>query len=274
MATINENLQALNEIKQNIKTAIENKGQNLTDVPFSQYAEKISAIETGDTSGESYYDVFWDLYQNNGKRANYKHAFANVGWTNATFKPKYDIIINSNSYNIFDGSKIEGSLPEILKNLGVKLEFNDISYQAGGFNGTLFTEIDFVLKDCSPTLAQVFGYSPNLHTLKIGTINKNVKFNSTFLSLPNTLPALKNLTIVGEIGQNGFNVSTCPVLSKESIKNIVGCLSTTTNNLSVTFSLIAVNKAFETSEGANDGSTSSEWLTLIGTKSNWTITLS
>jgi hypothetical protein len=35
--------------------------------------------------------------------------------------------------------------------------------------------------------------------------------------------------------------------------------------------LRAVNKAFETSEGANDGKTSTEWETLIGTKTNWTI---
>ena len=47
MATLSENLLALNEAKQAIKTAIENKGQNLTDVPFSQYAEKIDAIQGG-----------------------------------------------------------------------------------------------------------------------------------------------------------------------------------------------------------------------------------
>ena len=47
MATISENLQALNEAKAAIKTAIENKGVDMTDVPFTQYAEKIAQIETG-----------------------------------------------------------------------------------------------------------------------------------------------------------------------------------------------------------------------------------
>ena len=51
MATISENLQTLNEAKQAIKAAIENKGQDLTDVPFTQYAEKIEAIESGSSSG-------------------------------------------------------------------------------------------------------------------------------------------------------------------------------------------------------------------------------
>lgn len=43
MATISENLQTLNEAKAAIKTAIENKGVDLTDVPFTEYAEKIEA---------------------------------------------------------------------------------------------------------------------------------------------------------------------------------------------------------------------------------------
>lgn len=46
MATIAENLLELQQTKSNIKSAIEGKGQDLTDVPFTQYGEKISAIQT------------------------------------------------------------------------------------------------------------------------------------------------------------------------------------------------------------------------------------
>lgn len=45
MATIAENLQTLNETKTAIKTAIESKGQDMTDVPFTSYADKITSIE-------------------------------------------------------------------------------------------------------------------------------------------------------------------------------------------------------------------------------------
>ena len=47
MATISENLVALNEAKQSIKSAIESKGQDLTGVPFTEYGGKIEAIQTG-----------------------------------------------------------------------------------------------------------------------------------------------------------------------------------------------------------------------------------
>lgn len=46
MATISENLEALKTAKTSIKSAIEGKGQDLTDVPFTQYSEKIEAIQT------------------------------------------------------------------------------------------------------------------------------------------------------------------------------------------------------------------------------------
>ena len=49
MSTIAENLLALQTAKENIKTAIESKGQDLTDVPFTEYSNKISAIQTSGT---------------------------------------------------------------------------------------------------------------------------------------------------------------------------------------------------------------------------------
>lgn len=49
--TIAENLLQLNEAKQAIKTAIESKGQDLTGVPFTGYAEKITAISGGSSIG-------------------------------------------------------------------------------------------------------------------------------------------------------------------------------------------------------------------------------
>jgi hypothetical protein len=77
----------------------------------------------------------------------------------------------------------------------------------------------------------------------------------------------------GIIAQNGLNLQWSTKLDKESHVKLVNTLSSTTSGLSVTVSQTAVNKAFETSEGANDGSTSQEWLNLIATKPNWTISI-
>ena len=51
MATLIENLDAINNCKEDIKTALENKGVDMTGVVFSGYAEKINSLqlESGDT---------------------------------------------------------------------------------------------------------------------------------------------------------------------------------------------------------------------------------
>ena len=52
MATIAENLQKIVNIKQDIKTAIENKGVDMTNTPFSDYSTKIDEITTGGGTGK------------------------------------------------------------------------------------------------------------------------------------------------------------------------------------------------------------------------------
>ena len=79
---------------------------------------------------------------------------------------------------------------------------------------------------------------------------------------------LVSLKVTGTIGK-ALSVADCKVLSKTSIENLIGCLSDTTSNLTATFNTAAVNKAFETSTAANDGTTSDEWLALVASKPNW-----
>ena len=85
--------------------------------------------------------------------------------------------------------------------------------------------------------------------------------------------ALTNLTIAGSINTSGMNLKSATKLSKASITSVVNALSASASGKSITFSKTAIDSAFETSSGAADGSTSDEWLNLIATKSNWTISL-
>ena len=64
-------------------------------------------------------------------------------------------------------------------------------------------------------------------------------------------------------------------LFAKSIQSIINGLSASVTGKTLTLLETAVNKAFETEEGANNGSTeeSSEWFNLIATKPDWTITL-
>lgn len=62
-------------------------------------------------------------------------------------------------------------------------------------------------------------------------------------------------------------------LDKTNTTSVINALSATTTGQTLTLNLSAVNAAFETSSGAKDGSTSTEFAALIATKTNWTIVL-
>lgn len=234
-------------------------------IKSGEMAEQISGVyDKGIEQGkQAEWNSFWDNYQQNGNRTNYYAAFNGSGWNNETFKPKYDMKPTT-AYMMFRETGITN-----LANCGVKFDFSNCTTfdYAFAYSSKLKTLPSFI--DCSKSnnLQGTFseGGFVDLH-IKVA---KTTKFSGTF----GTMHELTNFQVDGVIGQNGFNVQWSTKLSKASIESIINCLSTDTSGLSVTLSLTAVKKAFETSEGANDGNTSEEWLNLIATKPNWTIKL-
>lgn len=63
--------------------------------------------------GDGYYDTIWNAIQINGERTDYQKTFNGAGWTQAMFKPKYNIIIKS-SNSMFTDSAITDIRPEAI----------------------------------------------------------------------------------------------------------------------------------------------------------------
>ena len=154
-----------------------------------------------------------------------------------------------------------------------KLKYSDTS------NGEVFSDMFYGCSELT-TIPQIdttkgtsfdymfYGCSKLTTIPQINTSNGEV-FNNMFSSCS----ALTNLTIAGSINTSGMNFRSATKLSKASITSVVNALSASASGKSITFSKTAIDSAFETSSGAADGSTSDEWLNLIATKSNWTISL-
>ena len=71
--TIADKLLELNDVKQDIKTAIEDKGVDMTDVPFTDYPTKIDSITVG--TGMSYHDYAKNLYTMWGYETQFTEAW-------------------------------------------------------------------------------------------------------------------------------------------------------------------------------------------------------
>ncbi len=233
--------------------------------------------ENGYTKGtedgrKSQYDEMWDIIQDNGERTDYSSAFAYANWDDTNFKPKYDIK-PTNAPSMFRGSKglRITDLEAALERAGVVLDTSqsvNLNNAFAGYSLTVVPAID--MRSCTNTSNANINIQPAMITIRKLIVSENTPLAPTGFRFATNLV---NLIIEGVIGQNGFDVQYSTKLSKASIVSIINALSATTSGLTVTLSLKAVNKAFETSEGAADGRYSAEWGGRIMNKSNWTISL-
>lgn len=139
-------------------------------------------------------DAFWETFQLGGTVRYYSYAFYGDMWRDDNYDPKYPIITkNMNSgfaTNHITDTKV------------------DIEFITGGNNS-----LNSLFSGCS----------------KLETVRKIIVHNALVYSKGfDGCTSLKNLTFAGVIGQNGLNVSVCP-LTHESLMSIINCLEAKTS---------------------------------------------
>lgn len=213
------------------------------------------------------WNTFWDNLQENGNRVNYHYAFYRPWWNDSIFKPKYDMQ-PTNATNMFYISSIT-DLKAICKKQGITIDFSRATAADTLFYTSKVTNIGVVDLSNVTTANQVFYQCSNLENVDLVISNAKINWQNGFLNCSK----LKNVVFEGIIGKT-ITIQHAVSLNKDSITSIINCLSDTTSSIAATFSKAAVNKAFETAENLADGTASEEWLNLISTKPNWTISLS
>lgn len=216
-----------------------------------------------DTGGKSFYDAFWDAYQDNGNRLNYQYSFCAMGWNDNTFKPKYDLTLGKGyTGTLMFWECYVTDLAETLEKQGIKLDTTLCGYMEKMFQNAKTKRVPEL--NCSHAMDyNSNGLNMTFINSQVETIDKLIVhealvYKSTFQGCTN----LKNIVFEGVIGQD-INFQWSTLLSRPSIESIVNHLSDTASGKTLTLSKTAVNNAFSTEE----------WNTLVSTKSNWTITL-
>jgi hypothetical protein len=230
-----------------------------------------------DAGKQAAYDAFWDLYQLSGNRYMWACAFSGSGWNKDTFYPKYNIVAQPYSLNMmfaFFGYP-NGYAPLEPFDLEARLEECGVIMDLSKGTSTthMFQEANIsVVPELDFSNFGTLGYLCNnskIQTFRKIKVSEKTKFTSNF----NGCAALTNITFEGVIGQNGLDLQWSTKLSADSITSIINCLSTTTTGLTVTLSQAAVDAAFESSDGSNDGTGSEEWSRLVTIRNNWNISL-
>lgn len=194
-----------------------------------------------DAGKKAQYDLFWDTIQNKGGIRDHTYLFYN--FPGELFNPKYNFRATYSTTNTLGYAFAMSTITDMVKN-------TDCTNLYGTLNYTWY--------QCK-----------NLVNARTLIVVDRFDYSYAFYNCIE----LVEIRFSGTIGKNGLSFAQSTKLSKASIESVINTLSVTTSGLTVTFSKTAVNKAFETSSGANDGSTSTEWTTLRNSKSNWTISL-
>lgn len=246
-----------------IATEIREKTGGDKTYKVSQMNEGVNEVYEAGKKAE--HEAFWDEFQSVDT---FVGLFAGVGWNEKTFRPKTIRIDLKNANYCFYYNSFEGDLAEWCKELGIELLLKPTGL-SNMFCYSRFTRIPEVDASQAGSLLNTFAYNENLVTID-KLILKNDGTN-TFPSTFNNNISLQNIIFEGIIGQN-INIRWSTKLTKASLTSFMEHLSTTAA-FNVTMSREAVNNAFETSEGASDGSTSEEWLALVNARQNATIAL-
>lgn len=235
---------------------------------------------------KSEYDAFWDNAQLNGNRFVYQMFCASVGIPSEFLKkPKYPFVLKDAAYNFMSqyntayGTEVGGdkniyTAPMDLSSW--EIDTSEVTNASCFFHNASVANLTLDFSNAT-TLSQAFQSSsrgcPNNITIKVS--EKCASLNYAFAH------AMHSEYCADVVRFSEGSVIACgdlklqwTNLSKESLISVINALSSATSGLPVALRLKCVDKEFETSAGANDGSTSEEWLNLVATKPNWTISLS
>ena len=202
---------------------------------------ELAYLVAGIESGNSYYDTFWDNFQKNGSKTDYKYAFYGDGWNNTIFKPKYDISPTDAS-SMFNFCEMT-NLQELVKTAGITIDFSGCTNMTYMLARSKITKFPTVNVSSATQVSYMCNYATELEEITITGIRQTHDFSGAF----SVCSKLKNLMVSGVIGKN-FSVVQSPLLTSESVQSIIDALADLTGENTQTLSLHASVKATLTEE--------------------------
>lgn len=200
-----------------IGNAVREKKGTTELIPLADMPQAILDISDGGDNND-----FWDIYQQNGNRTDYINGFGGVGWTDETFKPKYNLA-PVGATRMFANSLIT-NLKHLLENLGITLDFSKTTTGTYPFDNSNITEVGILDFSSMPNLMYFLNNSRKLKYVEklilSNSGNQTFNTNTSF----GYCTALEHMIVEGVIGQNNFNVQWSP-LDVESLVSIINALA-------------------------------------------------
>lgn len=165
------------------------------------------------------YDAFWDMFQNKGNRRKYNFAFFSAEglWTDESFKPKYDIVMQGGSDDAFYGlSKITKFKKGFYGEEDLQIDTSEMT-SANWLCFNMSSLIELPLLDFSKVIASVGAFSGCSSLTKLHlTVSENTVFAAMSSGTFAGCKSLTDLKITGTIGKD-IGIPGCTALSADTI---------------------------------------------------------
>lgn len=207
MSTVNEKMTA-------IADAIRDKTGGTEVLTLDDMAENIPNVY--EAGRQSQYDEFWNAFQDDGARTDYRNAF--FMWDEDTYNPKY-VVKPTTAEKMFYNSPIQ----DIYKNGIVTIDFSNCAVLTDCFRFCSVKSLGIInLKRLTSTASSaVFAYCPNLHTIEKLILKEDGSI--TFASWFTSVTKLENITIEGKIGK-AISFQWASLLTYDSLISIKNAL--------------------------------------------------
>ena len=223
-------------------TTIAENEQKVYEAGYNKGTE--DGIAQGEANGYwqgyyGYHDEFWNAFQANGARTDYHMAFSGGGWTNEIFKPKYDLILSAyGGYNMFNDSRLTGSLKDLLDNAGVTLDTSNCQHFSTMFSGSRFTELPVIdMSKCAASGNLCLGMT-QLHTIEKIIMSETT---ATSTSMFQDCLQLQNIVFEGVLAKS-ISFANCSILTNETVQSLIDILKDLTGGTAQTLTLHATVK--------------------------------
>ena len=174
------------------------------------------------------YDHFWDALQNFGNKKNYAYAFIGMGWTDETFKPKYNIVPTTMGYMFTQCGIVD--LVDCLERCGVVLDTSQCtSFGWMLSDGCQIKHFPLIDLSASASFQDGFRYAGKLES---GSF-VNVKPTHTWSNAFANCSSLVDITFSGTIGKT-ISFAQSSKLSTASIQSIIDALADLTGETAQT----------------------------------------
>ena len=158
----------------------------------------------------NHYDAFWDMFQENGNRTDYRYAFAYTKWNDDVFNPKYPLKFVGDATYAFVGTAF------VWADKVLQIDMSEATSCYWTFRNNKFTKMGKCDFSSATIIDGIFSLCSNLESIEEIVSTENLSWTDAF----RYCNKLKDISFGGVVGKS-ISFSDCSLLTNASVQSVI-----------------------------------------------------